>query len=83
MGYSKKDRGIFKIISYVVEGLFANRKIGGVSFRKEHRERGFLIKKEEGQGLRAKTPFFLLSPAQNKGGGGKGAGGPGHGGGRG
>ena len=43
MGHSEKGRGIFRIISYVVEGLFANRKVGGVSFRKEHREGGFLI----------------------------------------
>ena len=59
MGHSEKGRGIFRIISYVVEGLFANRKVGGVSFRKKHRERGFLIEKEEGQGCFGKNATFF------------------------
>ena len=35
MGHSEKGRGIFRIISYVVEGLFANRNVGRASFGKE------------------------------------------------
>ena len=48
------------------KGLFWKRVIKGW---------GLLIKKEKGQGAKGKTPFFNLTPEQNRGGGQSGGGG--------
>ena len=67
----------------MVEGLFANRKVGRVSFGKRIREwKGSLKNKGKGRGFLANVPsFFLLTRRTEEGA--LGAGGPGHVGGRG
>ena len=68
MGYSEKEQGYNQNYFYVVEGSFANSKIGRASFGKELERGGSLRKTGKGRGLRAKCPFFFLPATGNRGG---------------
>ena len=71
MGHSKKGQGYIQNYFYVVEGSFANTKIGRASFGKQLERGGFFKENRKGQGVLGKTALLLpLSHGQNRGGGG-------------
>ena len=59
MGYSEKGQGYIQNYFYVVEGSFANSKIGRASFGKELERGGFFKENRKGQGAKGKIPFLL------------------------
>ena len=53
----------------MVEGLVLNKIIKRGLLCKRTKEGGFFKEQDKEEGAKGKMPFFLLSPAQNRGGG--------------